>query len=58
MHLKKKVLIIGGTGFFGKSIVDFFLKKKLQNKIEIIVLSKRAKKFKYKKKNNKNLFIK
>ena len=51
MHLKKKVLIIGGTGFFGKSIVDFFLKKKLSNNIEIIVFSKKAKKFKFKKKN-------
>ena len=58
MHLKKKVLIIGGTGFFGKSIVDFFLKKKLSNNIEIIVFSKKAKKFKFKKKINKNLFIK
>jgi nucleoside-diphosphate-sugar epimerase len=58
MYLKKKVLIIGGTGFFGKSIVDFFLKKKLSNNIEIIVFSKSAKKSKFKKKNNKNLFIK
>jgi dTDP-glucose 4,6-dehydratase len=58
MHLKKKVLIIGGTGFFGKSIVDFFLKKKLSNNIEIIVFSKKSKKFKFKKKINKNLFIK
>ena len=58
MHLKKKVLIIGGTGFFGKSIVDFFLKKKLSNNIEIIVFSKKAKKFKFKKKINNNLFIK
>jgi nucleoside-diphosphate-sugar epimerase len=58
MHLKKKVLIIGGTGFFGKSIVDFFLKKKLSTNIEIIVFSKKAKKFKFNKKINKNLFIK
>lgn len=58
MRLKKKILIIGGTGFFGKSIVDFFLKKKLSNNIEIIVFSKKAKKFKFKKKINKNLFIK
>jgi dTDP-glucose 4,6-dehydratase len=58
MHLKKKILIIGGTGFFGKSIVDFFLKKKLSTNIEIIVFSKKAKKFKFNKKINKNLFIK
>ena len=58
MHLKKKVLIIGGSGFFGKSIIDFFLKKKFKTNIEIIVFSKSAKNLKLKKKNNKNLFIK
>ena len=45
--MKKSVLIIGGGGFFGKSIIDFFLKKKnLQNKInKIIIITKASKNF-------------
>jgi len=45
--IKKSILIIGGGGFFGKSIIDFFLKKKnLQNKInKIIIITKLSKNY-------------
>jgi len=45
--IKKSILIIGGGGFFGKSIIDLFLKKKnLQNKInKIIIITKLSKNY-------------
>ncbi len=45
--MKKSILIIGGGGFFGKSIIDYFLKKKnLKNKInKIIIITKSSKNF-------------
>ena len=45
--VKKSILIIGGGGFFGKSIIDLFLKKKnLQNKInKIIIITKLSKNY-------------
>ena len=45
--VKKSILIIGGGGFFGKSIIDLFLKKKnLQNKInKIIIITKSSKNY-------------
>ena len=45
--IKKSILIIGGGCFFGKSIIDLFLKKKnLQNKInKIIIITKLSKNY-------------
>ena len=45
--MKKSVLIIGGGGFFGKSLLDFFVKsKKLKNKIDkITIITKSSKNF-------------
>jgi dTDP-glucose 4,6-dehydratase len=53
----KKILIIGGTGFFGKSLVNYFIKKKLKKKTQIIIFARKIEKFKLKN-NNKNLSIK
>lgn len=53
----KKILIIGGSGFFGKSLVNYFIKKRLKKKTQIIIFSRKAEKFKLKN-NNKNLSIK
>jgi len=55
---KKNLLIIGGTGFFGKSIIEYLnknlsLKKKINN---IIVISKNKKK-NINKNKNKNIKI-
>ena len=45
--MKKTLLIIGGNGFFGKSIIDYFVKiKKLKKNInKIIILTKSSKVF-------------
>jgi len=40
---KKTLLIIGGTGFFGKSILDFIIKNKLFKKYSLIIFSRKAK---------------
>jgi len=53
----EKILIIGGSGFFGKSLVNYFIKKRLKKKKQIIIFSRKADKFKLKN-NNKNLSIK
>ena len=53
----EKILIIGGSGFFGKSLVNYFIKKRLKKKTQIIIFSRKADKFKLKN-NNKNLSIK
>ena len=53
----EKILIIGGSGFFGKSLVNYFIKKKLKIRTQIIIFSRKADKFKLKN-NNKNLSIK
>jgi dTDP-glucose 4,6-dehydratase len=53
----EKILIIGGSGFFGKSLVNYFIKKRLKKKTQIIIFSRKAEKFKLKN-NNKNLSIK
>ena len=43
--MKKSILIIGSSGFFGNSILDYFKKKKnLKNKINKIILISRSKK--------------
>ena len=34
---KKTLLIIGGTGFFGKSILDFIIKNKLFKIYSLII---------------------
>ena len=53
----EKILIIGGSGFFGKSLVNYFIKKRLKRKTQIIIFSRKADKFQLKN-NNKNLSIK
>jgi dTDP-glucose 4,6-dehydratase len=53
----EKILIIGGSGFFGKSLVNYFIKKRLKKKTQIIIFSRKPEKFKLKN-NNKNLSIK
>jgi dTDP-glucose 4,6-dehydratase len=40
---KKTLLIIGGTGFFGKSILDFIIKNKLFKKYNLVIFSRKAK---------------
>lgn len=49
---KKSLLIIGGSGFFGKSILDFIINNKLFKKYSLIVFSRRAKLLKLKKNNH------
>jgi len=46
----KSLLIIGGTGFLGKSFIDSFLKKKLKGVSKIFILSRKY------KKNKKNIY--
>jgi dTDP-glucose 4,6-dehydratase len=53
----KKILIIGGTGFFGKSLVNYFINKKSKKKTQIIIFARKVKKFKLIN-DNKNLSIK
>tara|TARA_B100000780_G_scaffold183060_1_gene128483 strand:- start:297 stop:1262 length:966 start_codon:yes stop_codon:yes gene_type:complete len=50
----KKLMIVGGTGFFGKSFIDYFIRKKLNrwSISKLIIISRNTKKF---KKDYKNL---
>ena len=47
-------MIVGGTGFFGKSFIDCFIRRKLEkwSISELIIVSRNSSKF---KKNNKEL---
>lgn len=55
---KKSLLIIGGTGFFGQSIIDYLNKKISKKKINnIIVISRGKKKFFFGKNFNKRINI-
>jgi dTDP-glucose 4,6-dehydratase len=49
---KKSLLIIGGTGFFGKSILDFIIKNKLFKNYRLIIFSRKAKLLNLKKGNH------
>jgi nucleoside-diphosphate-sugar epimerase len=49
---KKTLLIIGGTGFFGKSILNFIIKNKLFKKYSLIIFSRKAKLLKLGKNNH------
>ena len=42
----KSLLIIGGTGFFGKSILDYLQRKNPLNIDKIIILSRKARNIK------------
>jgi nucleoside-diphosphate-sugar epimerase len=57
---KKTLLIIGGTGFFGKSIIDYFAKKKFLKKeiYKIIILSRKNKDHKIINSLKKNFVVK
>ena len=50
----KKLMIVGGTGFFGKSFIDCFIRKKLDKWFisKLIIISRNSNKF---KKNYKEL---
>ena len=50
----KKLMIVGGTGFFGKSFIDCFIRKKLNKWFisKLIIISRNSNKFKRYKKNN------
>ena len=50
----KKLMIVGGTGFFGKSFIDYFIRRKLEkwSISELIIVSRNSNKF---KNNNKEL---
>jgi dTDP-glucose 4,6-dehydratase len=52
----KSLLIVGGTGFFGKSLIDLFNNNKLKNlKINKLIITSRKKKF---LKNDRIIFLK
>lgn len=55
----KKLMIVGGTGFFGKSFIDCFIRKKLDrwSISKLIIISRNSNKFKknYKKLTGKNV---
>jgi nucleoside-diphosphate-sugar epimerase len=53
----KNILIIGGTSFFGKSIIEYLLKKKIKKKIKLIIFSRSAKKLKINNRINNKLII-
>lgn len=42
--MRKKLLIIGGTGFFGKSILEYLQKVKFYKTIDVVILSRNVKK--------------
>jgi dTDP-glucose 4,6-dehydratase len=56
----KTLLVIGGSGFFGKSILDYFSRKiSLKKKIKkIIIISRKSLDKKISKEVNKNYFLK
>jgi dTDP-glucose 4,6-dehydratase len=57
--MSKSLLIIGASGFFGRSIFDYILhNSKEKNISKIILLSRSISKIKIKKKNNKKIKIK
>ena len=57
--MSKSLLIIGASGFFGRSILDYILyNSKEKNISRIILLSRSISKIKIKKKNNKKIEIK
>jgi nucleoside-diphosphate-sugar epimerase len=57
--MSKSLLIIGASGFFGRSILDYILhNSKEKNISKIILLSRSISKIKIKKKNNKKIKIK
>ena len=39
----EKILIIGGSGFFGKSLVNYFIKKRLKKKLKSLFFQEKQK---------------